>query len=131
MRLVSIEVEDWRIIQSSTPIDTNFKLRLFYQSQSQTFLEGLSVDANACNPITYDQRIIQNPTSDIVKAPQGKKLFLLELYASYAATKTTSSMFLGGFLQALRLCKKNIEEERYMYGYVLFLLFRYFIYLQH
>lgn len=103
----------------------NPKRRRFGSSFSLTSLDDSSAGIVACGQIVNDHSIIQNPTSDNVVVLKGKQLSL-DLSASNAATKKTSPMLLGEFLEACRWCKKKIQEEIYMYGYVLFLLSLFF-----
>ncbi|RHN57268.1 hypothetical protein MtrunA17_Chr5g0438541 [Medicago truncatula] len=115
-------------------METGPKRRRFYKSQSTICLDDLSSDANVAHVNTNDQRIIEKPTSNFVKAPLGQRLFSLGFPALDAPTKRTSPALPEGFLHACRWCRKKIEKDRYMYGYVLFLFsffFPYFIDLQH
>jgi len=99
-------------------METGLKRRRLYKSQSIICLDGLSSYANATDVNTNDQRITEKPTSNFVKAPLGQRLFSLVLPALDSPTKRTSLELPGGFLQACHWCKKKIEKDRYMYGYV-------------
>ncbi|RHN51547.1 putative Zf-FLZ domain-containing protein [Medicago truncatula] len=115
-------------------METGPKRRRFYKSQSTICLDDLSSDENVAHVNTNDQRIIEKPTSNFGKAPLGQRLFSLGLPALDAPTKRTSSALPKGFLHACRWCKKKIEKDTYMYGYVLFLFsffFPHFIDIQH
>jgi len=116
-------------------METGPKRRRIYKSQSTICLDDLSSYANAAHVNTNDQRIIEKPTSNFVKVPPSQRLFSLGLPPALdSLTKRTSPALPEGFLHACRWCKKKIEKDRYMYGYVLFLFsffFPHFIDLQH